>query len=332
MSLTDLCNDLTARGEVTDDDVLALRRAVFGEVTVTPDEVEALFRIDEGTEQRTPAWRAFFLEALTDWLVRQQEPAGYVTEAQADWLIARIETDRRVRDATELELVVRVLEQTDSAPASLAAFGLRLVTRSVVENDGVISSEEVERMRRLMFAPSGPGRLAISREEADALFDLNDATRGAANDPSWTDFFMRAVANAVTAAAGWAPPGREEALRRERWLANPEDGIWAGFWNRTGGMPKTANQARNRMLIALPGLLRQGLSPDEDVFAERLDSRTRAASTAAPVDALEARWLVDRIGRDGVFDDNERALISFLNELAPETDEALQPLIAKLAA
>jgi hypothetical protein len=332
MGLTDLSNDIIARGEVTSADILALRQSIFGDAVVTPGEAESLFRIDEGTDRRVAEWRVLFLEALTDWLIRQQEPRGYVTDVQADWLIARIEADKRARDGTEIELVVRVLEQADAAPAALAAFGLTLVSRSVVENDGVISAAEVERMRRLMFAPSGPGRLGISREEAEVLFDLNDATRGAANDPSWTDFFMRAVANAVTAAAGWAPPGRDEALRRERWLADPEDGIWAGFWRRNGGMPNTPTQARRQMLAALPGLLREGLSSDEDVFADRLEAQQHAASTAAPVDMIEARWLIDRIGRDGDFDDNERALIGFLRDLAPRTDPTLQPLIDRLAA
>lgn len=329
MGLIELGDDIIARGEVTSADILALRQTIFSDVTVTREEAETLFRIDEGTERRVAEWRVLFLEALTDWLIRQQEPRGYVTDAQADWLIARIEADKRARDGTEIELVVRVLEQADSAPASLSAFGLNLVSRSVVENDGVISASEVERMRRLMFAPSGPGRLAISREEAEVLFDLNDATRGAANDPSWTDFFMRAVANAVTAAAGWTPPGREEALRRERWLADPEAGIASGILKEFGEVG-----VRN-IGWHTPALLIRGLfEPDaaDALFREREQGQARAMATAAPVNAEEARWLIDRIGRDGEFDANERALIGFLKDLAPQTDPALQPLIDRLAA
>ncbi|WP_339928862.1 hypothetical protein [uncultured Brevundimonas sp.] len=329
MALTDLCNGILARGVVGTDDVLALRRVVFDEITVTPDEVEALFRIDEGTEKRVPEWRAFFLEAMTDWLVRQQEPSGYITPQQADWLIARIGADRRVRNGTELELVVRALELADEAPASLSAFGLSLVTRAVVENDGRISADEVQRLRRLVFALSGPGRMAVTREEAAALFDLNDATRGRDNDPGWTDFFMRAVANAVTAAAGWAPPDREESLRRQRWLADPDDGIAEAAQRTRDPIPETATDRQTWIARALEWALRD---PAEAVFEERLESRTQAASTAAPVNGEEARWLIDRIGRDGEFDDNERALIAFLREIAPTTDPALQPLIDRLAA
>jgi len=334
MALAELCDGILARGVVGADDVLALRRAVFGEITVTPDEVEALFRIDEGTEKRVPEWRAFFLEAMTDWLVRQQEPSGYITPEQADWLIARIEADGRVRNGTELELVVRALELADEAPAALSAFGLSLVTRAVVENDGIISADEVQRMRRLVFALAGPGRMMVTREEASALFDLNDATRGRDNDPSWTDFFMRAVANAITAAAGWIPPGREEAMRRQRWLADPRDGIGAAMERQYGKMPTSPLGQKLYLLKHLPGWLHRGLSESaaEDVFAERLEANTAAAATAAPVDREEARWLVDRIGRDGEFDDNERALIDFLREIAPSTDPALRPLIDRLAA
>jgi len=330
MALTELCDGIVARGVVRADDVLALRREVFGEITVTPAEVEALFRIDEGTEKRVAEWRAFFLEAMTDWLVRQQEPSGYITQEQADWLIARIEADGRVRDGTELELVVRALELADEAPASLSAFGLSLVTRAVVENDGVISADEVQRMRRLVFALSGPGRMAVTREEAGALFDLNDATRGRDNDPSWTDFFMRAVANAVTAAAGWAPPGREEALRRQRWLADPDDGIAEAYARAHGPMPGTPTGLQVWAARAFKWAMSEPAA--ESLFDERLDANARAASTAAPVDAGDARWLLDRIGRDGEFDLNERALIAFLQEIAPTTDPALRPLIDRLAA
>ena len=322
MALGELCDGILARGVVRADDVLALRREVFGEITVTPAEVEALFRIDEGTEKRVGEWRAFFLEAMTDWLVRQQEPSGYITQEQADWLVARIKADGRVRDGTELELVVRALELADEAPASLSAFGLSLVTRAVVENDGVISADEVQRMRRLVFALSGPGRMAVTREEAGALFDLNDATRGRDNDPSWTDFFMRAVANAVTAAAGWAPPSRAEALRRQAWLEAPE--------NDPGGLLGDALSAARGLT---PGRLRDALFGDDHAhYDAHLTRQDRAAAGAAPVDREEAVWLLDRIGRDGDFDVNERALIAFLQEIAPTTDPALRPLIDRLAA
>lgn len=334
MSLIDLCQQIVVREEVSDDDVLALRQNVFEDVVVTIEEVEALCRIDESVERRVPAWRAFFLEALTDWLVRQQEPTGYVTQDQATWLIARLEADRRVRDETELELVIRVLEQAEAAPSTLAAFGLRLVTRSVLARDGVISREDVERMRRLMFAPTGPGGLSISREEADALLDLNDATRGVANDPTWTDFFKRAVGNAVTAAAGWAAPGREEALRRENWLADPKEGILRAYERKHGPISFTGPGIVSALTDLYALAIREMLhgKPDDAIIWERLEANAAASAAAAPVDTSEARWLIDRIGQDGHFDENERALILFLRDIAPQTDKALEPLIARLAA
>ena len=316
MTLNSLCAAIVGKGTVTPDDVLAMRREVFGDIAVTDAEAEALFRIDEATTQRCSEWRDFFLEAITDWLVRQREPAGYIDEANADWLIARIRADGRARNATEVELIIRVLEQADSAPARLAAFGLSLATRAVIANDGVITADEVERMRRVVFAMSGDGGIAVTREEAAALFDLNDAARGRPNDPAWTDFFKRAVANAITAAAGWIAPDQVEALRREAWLTDTDDGIGAAFV---------------RQLVAGEIGPITWQDPADAVFEARLDANARAAAAAAPVDAAEARWLLDRIGRDGEYDVNERALIAFLGEIAP-LDPSLRALADRAAA
>jgi len=57
MGLKALCEDIVAKGEVGPEDVLALRREVFGEITVTQNEVEALFVIDEGAQRQSKEWR-----------------------------------------------------------------------------------------------------------------------------------------------------------------------------------------------------------------------------------------------------------------------------------
>ena len=63
--------------------------------------------------------------------------------------------------------------------------------------------------------------VAITRSEAELLFDIADATNEAENDPAWTDLFAKAIANAIMAASGYSAPNREEALRREAWLESP---------------------------------------------------------------------------------------------------------------
>lgn len=61
--------------------------------------------------------------------------------------------------------------------------------KSILE-DGVIDAAEVKNLREKLYADG-----VIDREEADFLFDLNDATSGAKNDPSWQALFVEAISS-----------------------------------------------------------------------------------------------------------------------------------------
>lgn len=56
--------------------------------------------------------------------------------------------------------------------------------------DGVIDAMEVESLRAKLYADG-----VIDREEADFLFDLNDATSGMDNHASWKDLFVEALSD-----------------------------------------------------------------------------------------------------------------------------------------
>jgi hypothetical protein len=54
--------------------------------------------------------------------------------------------------------------------------------------DGVLDAAEVTSLRAKLFADG-----VIDQEEADLVFELNDATSGAKNDPSWQTLFVDAI-------------------------------------------------------------------------------------------------------------------------------------------
>src|SRR5688572_15101514 len=127
----DFVAEVKVSGRVTAEHVRALRAALYGEGTAQPAEVEQLFAIDEVAADHDPAWAELFTEALTDLLVEQMEPHGYVSEANAEWLMARIAQDGAVKTDTELELLVKVLEKARTSPDRLAAFALNQVKKAV---------------------------------------------------------------------------------------------------------------------------------------------------------------------------------------------------------
>ena len=67
-------NNMIARGTVTDEDVLALRRAMYGnDHKIDRAEAEALFRLNDAADGACNAWPDFFAEAMTDFCVHQSK-------------------------------------------------------------------------------------------------------------------------------------------------------------------------------------------------------------------------------------------------------------------
>ena len=66
----------------------------------------------------------------------------------------------------------------------------KLVTDIIA--DGVVDAAEVVQLETLLLADG-----VIDREEADALFEINDAVSGNANDASYDDFFVKAIASHI---------------------------------------------------------------------------------------------------------------------------------------
>ena len=72
-----------------------------------------------------------------------------------------------------------------------------------------------------------------------------------------------------------------------------------------------------------------------DVMDEASAARNQAMELeerrAETVEANEASWLVERIGRDGVLHENERALVAYLKQESPYVDPTLESLFEKVA-
>jgi hypothetical protein len=313
-------------GAIEDADVLAARRAVYGDDgAIAQAELDALFAIDEAAKTACDSWVSFFAEAVSDHLVHQVQPHGYIDAANAAWLIARIDKDGLVKSASELEALIKCLEAATSAPETLSAYALKQVASAVIDGEGPLSggrhlakgridAVDVTLLRRILYAFGGSGNAAITRSEADVLFDLNDRTAGLDNDPAWSDLFIKAVANFMMAASGYHAPSREVALRREQWLDQPTGGV-IGFFSRM-----------------FSGDL-DWLKKEYSKSATETANEQRAAEIAgnAIVTDGEAEWLADRIGRDGMISANERALLTFIKDDAGSLHPKLQPLLNRAA-
>jgi hypothetical protein len=324
--VVDMLAQIAAQKRVTGQDVLAARAVIYADMEVSTDEAAALFHINDAVVDDCREWRELFVEALTDHVVRQQSPRGYIDEAKARWLEDWILTDGKVRGETELELLIYILEQAEHAPQHLYQMALAHVREQVLSADRIggdgptLTGEEVQQLRRILYAFAGSGGgAAISREEAEVLFDLNDAARGRPNDPSWTELFAKAIGASLMTAVGYSPPSREEAARRDAWLRAPREGVGSFY-------------ARMLRSVSKPDLFGRRDTADDAVLWAQQAANEAATAAAQPVNEGEAEWLIARIGRDGVLDENEVALLQFVAQEAEEIHPSLAPLMRQARA
>ena len=320
---------IRARGAITDADVLALRRAYYNDGIIDGAEAETLFALNDSCPLQDPTWGDCFVEMLTDYVVNQARPEGYVTIENAEWLVSRISKDGSVDSRTELELLVNVLDKARWSPQSLVTFALEQVKRAVIEGTGplragktlaagCINDAEVELLKRILYAFGGDGNIAITRSEAAMLFDINDATQSGDNAEGWQDLFVKAIANCVMAASGYATPSREQALAREAWLASRGD---LSLGNIIGGINRSSASG-------IFGAYREQSAEERAIAA--LERQKVEIVTAEEVTVVEAKWLADRINRDGKTTPNEIAFLTFLADNSPKIAPELEALIERI--
>jgi hypothetical protein len=321
--------EIKARGSIKDADVLKLRRNYGDDGSITAEEADVIFALNNACPVQDPAWAECFVETITDYLVEQAEPQGYLTTENMQWLIERIGRDGRVDSKTELDLLVNVLDKARWAPQSLVRYALEQVKHAVLSGTGplrsgkkldvgIVTEPDVHLLRRILYAAASDGSIAVTRTEAEVLFEIDETTAGRDNHPAWTDLFVKAIANCVMAASGYAPPAREVALAREAWLDRRGDlsleavlggmgsgrkGVFAGYREQTAEEGAIARLTRQKVEIV-----------------------TREAVRVA-----EAAWLAERIGRGGKMTLNQRAVLIFLKTEFPPIDPALRALVAKAA-
>lgn len=302
-----------ADGFVSADEVLFLRRSIFTDGVVSHRELDALFQLGDRAQDGDPEWFQFFAEAAADFYLREEEPHGYLTDEEFASLKERI-LQNGCANSLEIALMVKLMETAMQTPGDMAEFvGDQIKAHIVNKPDGpVVDKQDAVILRRYLFAAGGDGNVAVTRREAELLFDINDATENARNNPAWTELFVQGVVNHLMAHLGYTAPSREEAFRRNAWVKDQSVDV-GGFF---------------RKMIA-GGL--SGFKSTPSVHSDHNKKRDADIAVAEAVTKDEADWLAARIGKDGGFDLNERRLIERLRELEKDLPVGLKALIDRAA-
>lgn len=114
--LADLRTAILDDGIIDAEEVEQLRRALYADGVIDREEADFLFELNDAVsgKDNDPAWQSFFVEAISDHLLKDEDSPGVVDAAEGDWLLSRIEGDGEC-DAVETAL----LRHLDSAAETI---------------------------------------------------------------------------------------------------------------------------------------------------------------------------------------------------------------------
>jgi len=301
-------------------DVARLRRELMADGMTDRDEAGLLFLLDRLCPDADSDWPDFYVEALTDFFVWRQEPAGSLSEEDGRFLVAQAVHDGRLTAATECRLLMAIFHYARNVPEPVVALALAAVKETVLggghvrfgperQRPGMVDEADVALLRKAIFAVGGDGGFAVSRREADLLFELHEATRGRRNAAEWPGLFAGAIGHHLMYPDG--PPRAADAAAlaaRERWLESRRGPF--GFLTAAARALFDGRAARPAE-APLPA-------------AEPYD--------AGVVNEAEARWLVGKLPAERPLDAVELALLAHLKATASHLHPSLAPLLAQAGA
>lgn len=308
---SDLAKKTAADGQVSAEEILAMRRQAWQEGFISEDEANAIFELNRNIDSNNAEWVDFFVEAIGEYIVNQVEPRGYVDHNNAQWLISQIDADGKLCSMAELEVLLRVFERADNVPDRLKTFAIEKVEQAVLTDTGStrdggaleagnVNATEAKLLRRAIFAPASERPAAVGQREAEMLFRLKDATLGADNAPEWKQLFVQGVANYLCGySSSNSQISRERAVELESFVADSS----SSMGNFLGRMAKTAPNALGKVF-------------GRKAAAAELPTPIRANQVREMDEVTESEtlWLDAQMAVNGHIDEYEEALLSFLAE------------------
>jgi hypothetical protein len=309
------------------ESALQVREAIYSHDQLTPSDMDLVFSTArKAGHQPCPEWTAVFCDALTDYMVHQNDPRDYIPQDKADWLTARLANDGGICARTEFAMLIDVMTHALGVPTSLSTFALNEIKAAIINGRrdaitgedhpaGVVTKADVEALRAVLYAAKTGTAGHVTRDEAEVLFEIAHATSRA--DPAFDELFARAIGNYLMA-INLHVPDAAEALHFEKWLDEKED--LRGFWSRMFHRPPTMNSFN---VFASPAdAYEADLVRQDAIDRSLLDERAKIADS-------DAAWVVAHLTRGGELSSAEKRLLQFLDAQALSIAPPLRALIDK---
>jgi hypothetical protein len=312
---------------VVPETALQVRKAIYSHDRLTASDMDLVFSVArKARRQPCSEWTTLFCDALTDYVVHQNDPPDYIPQDKADWLVASLAKNGGICSRSEFEMLIDLMTHALGVPTSLSTFALNEIKRAIIEGrrdaiggedhpPRVVTKADVEALRAVLYAATTGSAGHVTRDEAEVLFEIAHTT--SQSDASFDELFARAVGNYLMAINLHAPDAGE-ALHLEKWLDEKES--LGGFLSRM--MHRSATGTSFNVFQ----------SPAEAFEADmaRQDADDRALrNESEKITDSEAAWVIAHLTREGELSSAETRLLQFLQAEALSIAPALRAVIDK---
>jgi hypothetical protein len=190
---------LAGKSRLSAEDVLTLRRVSFPDGVQASDDADLLLAIHHSSPEKCDEWDAFFIEALTNFIVHHTHPQGSLDDINVAWLTQMLSSDGVVHSPTEFEVLMHVIDLSAHIPPALSALALDQLRHALSDGVGAyrqmrsldskaITRHDLQFIEHVLRTAVDAAGINLSPLEIDALMRIDQATVSRPNHPGWVEF------------------------------------------------------------------------------------------------------------------------------------------------
>tara|TARA_B110000977_G_scaffold40303_2_gene54218 strand:+ start:226 stop:603 length:378 start_codon:yes stop_codon:yes gene_type:complete len=119
-SLDKLKKEILADGIVDSNEVVEIRSVIYDDGKIDSEEADFLFEINDAVSGKNndSSWTTLFVEAITSYLLEDENSPGEIDDDEATWLFDKINGDGQI-DEIEKQLLLNLKSKVDTLQSNL---------------------------------------------------------------------------------------------------------------------------------------------------------------------------------------------------------------------
>jgi len=119
-TLNDLKKSILADGVIDEAEVKQLQEVLYADGTIDKEEADFLFELNDAVSGKDnhKSWQPFFVDAVTSYLLEDENSPGEIDDEEAQWLLSKIQGDGKL-DEIESALLANLKVKAKSFPEIL---------------------------------------------------------------------------------------------------------------------------------------------------------------------------------------------------------------------